>query len=352
MRKARMLPNDRPLTPDEIDAVARDYSKFRRELRLTHKAVSRELGEGFGPSTLSEFETGAKRGDKEKVARALNQWMEHRVRDAEVARPRGFVVTQVAKEILSVVHSLRTTGGFALVSGPAGVGKTLTLQAARSMVPGTVLLRITEGERSPSGLTAALIDTVKPKGVSRKSTLRVGIRSLIKELEGTGRLLLIDEAHKLSTRAFEVLRDITDEAGVPILLCGTHDIHSKIDDSYQFYGQFSSRTANRHDLAEAALRPKDPRPLFTVAEIRSVFASANVKLTDDAAKFLCRASNVAGLGCLRLATQLVKIAARLKSMEGKAVDEATLRRVLRQFHGAAYSEIAGRRMDDLRVRVA
>ena len=108
---------------------------------------------------------------------------------------------------------------------------------------------------------------------------------LIEKLVGTGRPLIIDEAHQLSPTGLELVRDLHDETGCPVILAGTLNLNQSVDDGDVFFGQFSSRVALRYNVCEdLAARPGDggPQPLHSMDEIRRLCESDKVRFTDDA----------------------------------------------------------------------
>lgn len=340
MRRARMLPTDRPLTTDEIDQVARDVKRWLRESGRSAQSVSRALGKGFSPATISGFLNAVNRGDGEKVARALNEYMERESRASEAKRPDGYVETAVAKRMLVVVATAIETRSIGLVVGPAGMGKTLTAKAAASMYTGSIYLRVTQSERRNTGLVASF---ARMLGVPTRSTAHTTHRLVIDHLRGTGRPLLIDEAHALQASAIDALRDIHDEAEVPVVLFGTNDVRKKVNDTEAWYGQLNSRIVATCDLGELANPPRGRgQPLFTTDEIRKVFSSSKLKLTGDGAQFLCELACIPGLGGLRICAKIMDLAMRMPKLraEGK-VGAEQLRKICRQMHGQAYIELAG-----------
>ncbi|GIK18653.1 MAG: hypothetical protein BroJett004_08170 [Planctomycetota bacterium] len=351
-RRARMLPTDRPLTPDEIAQVARDVGRWMREDRRSLASVSKALGAGFSQATISQFVNGHARGDQERVARALNEYMERNARVKEAQRPREFVETDVARRMLVVIRTAVESSSMGVIVGPAGVGKTLTLRAAASMYTGSLLVRVTQTERRATGLINSLARVL---GVPARSSAATVQRLVIDHLRGSGRPLLIDEAHKLHPGALEVVRDLHDEAEVPAVLCGTIDLRRQVSDTDMFYGQFSSRIVAHVDVTEIAASPRrgrPARPLYSVEEVVQIFSSHKLRLSDDGAKFLCELACLPGLGSLRLCAKIMDLAARLPAVRAKGVASADdLRAICRQMHGHAFTTLAETRRDQLKVAV-
>lgn len=333
MRRARMLPQ-RALTPAEIEQVARDAKQFLKERRLSIGKLSRALGEGFSESVLSQFLSSVYKGDCERIARAVNAHIERVAQTAEVKRPDGFVETEVATRILTVIRTAVETCCIGEVIGPAGVGKTLTFETAVTLYPGSIYMRAIHGTRSPSGFIADLAGTL---GVVRRANMATIQRLIIDALKGSGRPIFLDEAHQFREATFEVIRDVHDGAKVPIVLGGTRRLREMTTSRDRFFGQFNRRIVARCDVTDVATRPVNPRPLFTIEDVRRVFESAKVRLTDDAHAFLTDLANIPDEGALGLCEKVVMIAGRLAAFRDKAIDGAILLKVFRQMHGAAYA---------------
>lgn len=162
---------------------------------------------------------------------------------------------------------------------------------------------------------------------------------MIDTLRGTGRCLLIDEAHQLKHEAFELLRDIHDEAGVPIILAGTVKLHDAVNDHDLFFGQMSSRIALRYNVTES-LSPGSNSPggelLHSVAEIGQIYERDGVCLTRDGRVFLARLANLPGLGGLRLCAKLVQVARAAGSGED-AIDAGLLIKVVHAMNDQAFA---------------
>jgi DNA transposition AAA+ family ATPase len=349
LRRARMLPTDRPLTPEEINQVARDYKKWEREHRISRETAAKTLGDGFSAPTLSAFLNGHNRGDTERIARGLNEYMERHTRAAETKLPEGFVETEVARSMLTVVRLAVDAGVIGTIVGPAGVGKTLAIQAASKLYTGSIYFRVTQSTRRGPSLAKAIAKLV---GVRKCQSFEATEQLLIEALKGSNRPLFVDEGHELNETGLAVIRDIHDCAGIPIVLVGTKKLTSNVDDSEMFFGQFSSRIGPRYDATELALRPRNPQPLYRIDEIIEMFGKGSLRLTDDGAQFLTELACLPGQGSLRLCAQLVRIAARLNRLPNGAADASTFRGILKEFHGVAHSVAMKSRLETRTLKVA
>ncbi|MFM9959220.1 MAG: AAA family ATPase [Phycisphaerales bacterium] len=348
MKQARMLPQTGPLTPQQIEQVRADFIEFTREQKISNSRVSKALGKGFSQATLSKYVNGKDSGDAEGITRALNQWMEDEAYARQVRGPDGFVETDVAVRMLATIRTAKIQQVMGLIYGPAGVGKTMTAQAARALFPGSIYLRINQSNRRGPGFVKSLSLTI---GISARNALDSNMRALIDALRDSGRLLLVDEAHQAHETGLEAMRDIHDEAGIPIVLVGTSRAKERVTDTSQYFGQFSSRIAVRCDVTEQALRPKNPKPLYSLDEIMEVFGRGKVKLTKDAGQFLMDIANVPGLGGLRICDRVMRVIYSMTQWHGKYVAAAHLMKVFQDMHGESFVGLVSKQLESRNKRL-
>lgn len=359
---ARMLPATGELTEDQVRQVAEDFVVFLDHSGKTIKQVSRALGAGFSDSVLSQFKAFAEdgrttyRGDASGVARAVSSYMETHAQRAEAWRPDGFIMTGVAKNIIAVVQKAVALQTIAVISGDAGRGKTMAMEACHRNHAGSVYLRVRRDRRTATGLARALAGELKVKSAATSAKMIDGV---VLKLQGTGRPLFIDEAHQLKPDALELVRDIHDECGVPVILSGTYDINDSTADGDIFYGQFSSRIALRYDINERARgkggggdrNSRMTTPIHTMDEMLQLFTQDKLRLNKDALDFLFRLANVEGLGGLRLPKQVMMLAVSVA--KGQPITAKLLRAVLAEMHGhARFNRHIDREVRALEVKTA
>jgi len=172
--------------------------------------------------------------------------------------------------------------------------------------------------------------------------------------KGAGRLLMVDEAHRLDRSDLEVLRDLHDEAGMGIVLAGTRDLAQTCFGESEM-GQLSSRIALRIDLVELMAQGGDGGPpLHSVDEIMKMFYSQQVRLSSDAAETLRRIAQVPGLGGLRLCRQLWTVARTAVESQGlDVVDAKLIRSALISLQGkAAVGRVESAAKSQEKIRLA
>ena len=357
LRVARNLPEGK-LSWEWICRVRDDFRRFKDEQGLSLGQLSKRMGKGFSASVLSQFASLEAEdeyiGDIDRIVRGVNQAMETYVRSQEVVRPTGFVETAVANRMLNAIQLAIETRSIGVIWSDAGRGKTMTLKAAAQIFQGSILVRVCQPTRSMSGLARAIASELCLRGCRTTYQIQERVIDLLKE---SGRAIMIDEAHRLNMEALEFLRDVHDECGVPIILAGTQDINAKVTDTAQWYGQFNRRISVRYDVTEdhreggAGGGGKAIKPLHSVAEIKKLFSSDKLRLTDDGAATLCRLGNLLGLGGLGLCNQVMLLAQRLA--KNGVVDAPIVLRVMRRIHGVEQSrKQVERQLEESKLQIA
>jgi hypothetical protein len=180
-----------------------------------------------------------------------------------------------------------------------------------------VLLRGIRGTRRSRGFTSQLGKALNLRGLR---TTHEAEPNIIAALRGTGRGIIIDEAHQLTPDALELLRDIHDKAGVPIVLPGTVKLQDQVNDQGFYFAQLSSRIAIKYDM------------------------------TDDVELLLTKLSHIPGWGGLRLCSKVVQVAASLS--QGELIDAELLLRVIRTLHGGQSANSVERQLEQSPLKVS
>lgn len=348
---ARNLPEGE-LSWEWVRRVQTDFTTWLSDNGVSLHDASRKLGRGFSPSVLSTFCSldSSKRyiGNRDRIVRGINRFLEQQARTKEAPRPSEWIETDVARRILTVIGETVKARAIGLIYSDAGRGKTMTLEAARDIYAGSILMRVIRGCRAARPFALVLSRELRLVTTGRMLDLQL---RLIDALKGTDRVLMIDEAHQLSLDAIEVIRDIHDTCGIPVILAGTKRINDKCSDDHEFFGQLTSRVAYRYDVIEQLESGADnPRPLHSVKEIRQMFESDKVRFTDDGIVTLGHIANLGGFGGLRLCRQIVYAVAAIS--KDKPADSRMVLKVLRRMHGIVHPGRVEQAIKDSRVKVA
>ena len=304
--EARMLPAHATLTEEQVRQIVDRFKAYLAEHDIKAAQVAREIK--YVPAVVSQWASGVYKGNVTNVTHAVNNWMERDARRRQARRPSDYVRMWVAEDIRTYGCLADKNNSQAVIVAPAGTGKTKVLRIVAEETRG-VYVCCTERMRL-YGLYLVLAQSLG-WGRNRGSSHELE-QFIIAQLSGTGRMILIDEAHLIGPD-IRAVRSIHDGAGVPIVLVGTDAIENATDDSAHGRGQFSSRCIyyNALDHAYNSESPDgsaEAKDLFTEEEIREFFASKRIRLDRDGFKMLWALACLPGHGCLRLVERIVQVA--------------------------------------------
>ena len=328
---AVILPNDGPLTPDQRQKVAGAVRTYMKRHQLSDAAVGKQVGLGAGTVYAATHHSGHLRPDKvgrrDEHLRELNMWMEADARRRATRPDEQFVRTKVAKKITNAAKCAVRYGSIAMCIGPTGIGKSMTAHYLYESFTGAIYVRLGRHLSSYTKFRNRLADVLKvlPRHRMQKNLRQLPVEERIFEkLRHSNRLLIIDEAHRLTDDGLEFLRDVYDETGVPLLLLCTIDLWDRIRrDGDEDHGQMLSRIGMCVTLGGSDLQSGDANSkLFGRDEIKRLFEAPKVKLHPDAIEYLHDVANALGQGSLRRCRELMKWAVAIARRKAGAGDAA------------------------------
>lgn len=192
---------------------------YRENFSLSLRDLARELT--IGEASVSRYLNGKPEGDvaalESKIEDVLKLSPDRR---AAVA---GLFETPVTRKINEVCQTIRKTNDVGLIHGPAGLGKTCGVQLYLSANPTALAVTLTKWTCTAAGLERAVADQL----VRRKHAEPRAIW-IANKLRRSNRLLLIDNAHRLTGSGRQWVFDFHDDTGIPIALVGNPEVLDEI----------------------------------------------------------------------------------------------------------------------------
>ena len=191
---------------------------------------------GLAKSTISMWLNGTYNGKKDKVTDAINNFIQ-RERERAVENDLPFVNISIVKYISEIARLCHTQGKIGVCVGRAGLGKTVAVKKYTQEFLDSILIE------SDSGYTAkSLLKEIHRRlGLSGKGSVYDLMGEVVRKLNQSGRLLIIDEAENLPYRALEITRRIHDKTGVGVLLIGRGILLENLKGYNNQYDQLYSR---------------------------------------------------------------------------------------------------------------
>lgn len=144
----------------------------------------------------------------------------------------------------------------AVVSGRPGAGKTTAIQSLIGHYD-VCFVRV----RAITTVGSLLSSFCRELSLDARRSNPDKLQAIIEELREAPRIVLIDEVDRLTRadeRLIEILRDIHDEARVPVILVGEEKIQAKLTRWPQLYSRIDKHIVfGPLDMEDAALVAKD-----------------------------------------------------------------------------------------------
>ncbi len=133
-------------------------------------------------------------------------------------------VTAFREAAMVVSDTEKGQPGMMVSWGRAGLGKTKCSMEWAVNTPGALFVRVYEDWTAKAMLSRICFELngMRPGQVEKAK------RVLIEELDKPGKVLIVDEADRLSIKNIEHLRDIHDETGTPIILVGEPSLYAQL----------------------------------------------------------------------------------------------------------------------------
>lgn len=172
---------------------------------------------------------------------------------AELYKPSyDYVPISTSEDIFKLIRYCQLERGMVVVHGDAGIGKTKAAEKfVRENPTNSIYLQITPSSGTLNSILRMLARALKISESRCKLDLMFDIQS---KLEGTNKVIIIDEAQHLKYAALEEIRTLSDpnsitgQMGVGIVLIGNTEVHSRMvgKQEARFAQLFSRIKMNRH----------------------------------------------------------------------------------------------------------
>lgn len=208
--------------------------RFMTNSGLTQKQIATALAVSIG--TVSLYLKGQYNGDVQRLDDKVAEYLSRQDKKVLNARyNRQFAPTLLARRGMEAMADAHTEGETLVIFGAAGLGKTQLLKEYVKNHPSAIFI-----ETDPSYTTKVLLRKIAEGcGVAVQGSNNDVFEKIIEKLDGSERLLVIDEAELLSTRSLEFVRRLQDKtqigvvlAGMPRLLVNLRGKHGELEQLY------------------------------------------------------------------------------------------------------------------------
>jgi len=217
----------------EADEAIKKINNFIRESVLTKTQIARKAG--WSSATISQYlnnkyPAGTAGESLNNITKAINEIInqtEYKIKN-KIENTDLFVKTSVSEEIFGTLKVLQSNVEMGIIQGASGIGKTYSLKRFEKENPSIIYIYVLTGTTLMSLINEIAeklgIREIK-KSEGRRSAL---LKEVITKLKGTERMLVFDEAQRLSYNCLEMLRDISERAEVTVVIAGQDTLYKNI----------------------------------------------------------------------------------------------------------------------------
>ena len=215
---------------------------------ITNSKLASELG--VNSSIVSQYlspDGCTYPGDVAKFERKLEQWF--RSHDLQSAWGIETIPTGVSRQFERAVEMTRRCRRMGTILGGSGLGKTRSAMLYADSNEFAILISAKRYAGDEESVRNALFKAAGIQGPRKHKGRRRAymMRQLEQALRDTARPIIVDNAHRLSRPALQLLFDLHDETHSPVILMGVPDLEDKLRTDEQW----ASRIALRFDLQPA-----------------------------------------------------------------------------------------------------
>lgn len=256
----------RELTPEQQEALEK-ISKAAAELSISEKKMCERIG--VSSSVISQIRGGYYPGDWDKQFDKIFSYFENKTAAAEAYSEVEYAPTSISTLVYKTLRNVQLKGGFAFVTGDAGIGKTKALRKYISDNPlNSVLITVNPCTKSTKAVLKLLAMELGVPVSQSRDDLWMSIAAKLHD----GMVVAVDEAQLLTYGSIETLRAFADffaERGqtLGVALVGNQGIREKIEGrTREQYRQVANRAWQRQQISTTDVQPEDIRMLFPILD--------------------------------------------------------------------------------------
>lgn len=256
----------RELTPEQQEALEK-ISKAAAELGISEKKMCERIG--VSSSVISQIRGGYYPGDWDKQFDRIYSYFENKNAAAEAYCEVEYAPTSISTLVYKTLRNVQLKGGFAFVTGDAGIGKTKALRKYISDNPlNSVLITVNPCTKSTKAVLKLLAMELGVPVSQSRDDLWMSIAAKLHD----GMVVAVDEAQLLTYGSIETLRAFADffaERGqtLGVALVGNQGIREKIEGrTREQYRQVANRAWQRQQISTTDVQPEDIRMLFPILD--------------------------------------------------------------------------------------
>lgn len=262
--------------------------QYLKESRISQAKLAPLIG--MSMTAMSQYRNDKYRGDVAEIERKINEYLDtideqnsiHQKAD-EYKPAEDYIEISTSKDIYNMIRYVQINGGIAIAHGDAGIGKTKAAQKYATDNPTqAIYIEVSPITGTLTNMLRLLARALRLPESTNKFNLMLAIRD---KLEGSNRVIIIDEAQHLKLSAIEQIRTLADPnsitgmKGIGIVFVGNTEIYTKMKGRQQAqFAQLFSRIKMSKYYSTANVSQNDVEMLFPILKNKGMKKELNFLL--------------------------------------------------------------------------
>lgn len=251
------------------------YLQELQEKGVSQNSISEQLG--VSSAVISQYKNNNYPGDVEKLEQKIASWLNR----LELQKKRiqiPYVEITATKAIFKAIGVCQRDKDFSVIVGNAGLSKTLTAKRYIEVNKTGIYIKINQSTRG-----TMLRAIAKQLGIDQKGNTVSLYERIVHALTGLDTVLIVDEADYLKENCKELLRHISDDAGVGVCLIGLPRLEMQlVAESKEDYQQLVRRIGSFLNLNKDAT--------YCIDDARKIMSSVWDEIDDNVVSAFFKAS--------------------------------------------------------------
>lgn len=179
-------------------------------------------------AAVSQFLSGSYPGNNQRIADTLSAWIvryNNNLAGFKLDVRFPFSHTSITNLVYEVAGICLQSGTIGLLTGASGIGKTRSCEEYAAANPGAVIFVRSHLKYNTKDVFA---DIHKQVGLTGTGSVHRMLLEICSKLDGSKRLIIIDESEHLSASTLDEIRQINDRAAVGVLYVGLDRFRSQL----------------------------------------------------------------------------------------------------------------------------
>ncbi len=285
-----------------------DLARAVKEYKLSQASIAKAIG--MSPATISQYLDGKYPGDTAKMDRLISGYL-LRIEEEQALNRFSMptVRTTVLKNVFEVLRFCHISRKMGIAYGDAGIGKTTAEKEYVEECPETIII-----EAAPTYTERDMLRNLHSKLIGEANgSVNQMLDACAARLEGSGRLIIVDEAENLPFKALNTLRRIHDFAKIGIALIGMPRLRSNLVGDKRNFAQLYSRISISKNLS--LLQPEDVEEIIRLTmpdqnDLWSVFYNECKGVARNLANIIEQSGRLCDINKIDLSAKVIKQAAQ------------------------------------------